>query len=80
MTSGTLCPPQECRNLRNFSSLYAIISALQSSPVHRLKRTWDEISRCKIVGFGEGGRSCHGVGVHSLPVLSPYPQGGSAQL
>ncbi|XP_025069759.1 ral guanine nucleotide dissociation stimulator-like 2 isoform X2 [Alligator sinensis] len=36
---------EECRALRNFSSLYAIISALQSSPVHRLKRTWDEISR-----------------------------------
>ncbi|XP_074872330.1 ral guanine nucleotide dissociation stimulator-like 2 isoform X2 [Carettochelys insculpta] len=36
---------QECRTLRNFSSLYAIVSALQSSPVHRLKRTWDEIAR-----------------------------------
>ncbi|XP_010213362.1 PREDICTED: ral guanine nucleotide dissociation stimulator-like 2, partial [Tinamus guttatus] len=37
--------PQECRALRNFSSLHAIVSALQSSPVHRLKRTWNETSR-----------------------------------
>ncbi|XP_075773546.1 ral guanine nucleotide dissociation stimulator-like 2 isoform X2 [Pelodiscus sinensis] len=36
---------QECRALRNFSSLCAIVSALQSSPVHRLRRTWDEIAR-----------------------------------
>ncbi|GCC21183.1 hypothetical protein chiPu_0019650 [Chiloscyllium punctatum] len=36
---------EECRALKNFSSLYAIISALQSNPVHRLKKTWEEIPR-----------------------------------
>ncbi|XP_067830193.1 ral guanine nucleotide dissociation stimulator-like isoform X2 [Heptranchias perlo] len=36
---------EECRALKNFSSLYAIISALQSNPLHRLKKTWEEIPR-----------------------------------
>ncbi|XP_072886210.1 ral guanine nucleotide dissociation stimulator-like isoform X2 [Hemitrygon akajei] len=36
---------EECRALKNFSSLYAIISALQSNPVHRLKKTWEEMPR-----------------------------------
>ncbi|XP_043939472.1 ral guanine nucleotide dissociation stimulator-like 2 isoform X2 [Protopterus annectens] len=36
---------EECRALKNFSSLFAIISALQSNPIHRLKKTWDETSR-----------------------------------
>ncbi|KZV68790.1 ras GEF [Peniophora sp. CONT] len=34
-----------CRDLRNFSSMIAIVSGLNSPPVRRLKRTWDQISQ-----------------------------------
>nr|XP_013005396.1 ral guanine nucleotide dissociation stimulator-like 3 [Cavia porcellus] len=36
---------QRCRELRNFSSLRAILSALQSNPIYRLKRSWGAVSR-----------------------------------
>ncbi|XP_068106288.1 ral guanine nucleotide dissociation stimulator-like 2 isoform X2 [Hyperolius riggenbachi] len=36
---------EECWSLRNFSSVYAILTALQSTAVHRLKRVWAETSR-----------------------------------
>nr|XP_008541943.1 PREDICTED: ral guanine nucleotide dissociation stimulator-like 2 [Equus przewalskii] len=36
---------EECRLLRNFSSVYAVISALQSSPIHRLRAAWGEAAR-----------------------------------
>lgn len=36
---------QECRLLRNFSSVYAVVSALQSSPIHRLRAAWGEAAR-----------------------------------
>ncbi|KAI9676756.1 MAG: hypothetical protein M1829_002851 [Trizodia sp. TS-e1964] len=35
----------KCRNLNNFSTLTSIISALGTAPVHRLKRTWDQVPR-----------------------------------
>ncbi|ETE56927.1 hypothetical protein L345_17361, partial [Ophiophagus hannah] len=40
-----ICVAEECLLHRNFSSLYAVVSALQSTPLHRLKRTWEETSR-----------------------------------
>ncbi|MEQ2244086.1 hypothetical protein ILYODFUR_013523, partial [Ilyodon furcidens] len=40
---------EECRARKNFSSLYAIVSALQSNPIHRLRRTWQETDRCVVV-------------------------------
>ncbi|XP_056122916.1 ral guanine nucleotide dissociation stimulator-like 1 isoform X5 [Rhinichthys klamathensis goyatoka] len=44
---------QECRQLRNFSSLRAILSALQSNAVYRLKKTWAAISRESMTAFDQ---------------------------
>lgn len=33
----------KCRQLNNFSTLTSIMSALGTAPIHRLKRTWDQI-------------------------------------
>ncbi|KAM8974283.1 ral guanine nucleotide dissociation stimulator-like 3 [Pelodytes ibericus] len=40
-----ICIAQHCRFLRNFSSLRAILSALQSNSIYRLKRSWSSVSR-----------------------------------
>ncbi|XP_056150648.1 ral guanine nucleotide dissociation stimulator-like isoform X2 [Lampris incognitus] len=44
---------RECRILKNFSSLRAILSALQCNAIHRLKRTWEEVSRDNFRTFRE---------------------------
>nr|XP_043890036.1 ral guanine nucleotide dissociation stimulator-like 2 isoform X2 [Solea senegalensis] len=44
---------EECRARKNFSSLYAIVSALQSNPIHRLRRTWQETDREAIRRYEE---------------------------
>lgn len=36
---------QRCRELNNFSSMTAIVSALCSSPIYRLKKTWPLVSQ-----------------------------------
>lgn len=36
---------EKCRQYNNFSSMTAIISALYSSPIHRLKKTWAYVSK-----------------------------------
>ncbi|MCL4145776.1 UNVERIFIED_CONTAM: hypothetical protein GTU68_014490 [Idotea baltica] len=38
---------QELRMLKNFSSLKAIISSLQSNPIYRLRKTWSAVSKEK---------------------------------
>ncbi|XP_064649116.1 ral guanine nucleotide dissociation stimulator-like 1 isoform X3 [Lineus longissimus] len=42
---------QELRVLKNFSSLKAIISGLQSNPIYRLRKTWAAISKDYIEKF-----------------------------
>lgn len=44
---------QELRVLKNFSSLKAIVSGLQSNPVYRLKKAWSTVSREKLEIFEE---------------------------
>ncbi|MCP3664954.1 MAG: hypothetical protein GY696_21065, partial [Gammaproteobacteria bacterium] len=44
---------QELRVLKNFSSLKAIVSGLQSNPVYRLKKAWASIAKDKLEIFEE---------------------------
>ncbi|KAK2497234.1 hypothetical protein MC885_013199 [Smutsia gigantea] len=43
----------ECRILKNFSSLRAIISALQSNSIYRLKKTWAAVPKDRMLMFEE---------------------------
>ncbi|NXG30656.1 RGL1 protein, partial [Dromaius novaehollandiae] len=43
----------ECRILKNFSSLRAIVSALQSNSIYRLKKTWASVPKDRMLMFEE---------------------------
>ena len=53
MASHSCMDFQELRLLKNFSSLKAIISGLQSNPIYRLKKTWSYVLRDKLEVFEE---------------------------
>ncbi|KAK5856716.1 hypothetical protein PBY51_008293 [Eleginops maclovinus] len=42
---------QDCRRLKNFSSLKAILSALQCNAVYRLRKTWAAVNRDSMATF-----------------------------
>ncbi|KAF3928893.1 hypothetical protein AA313_de0200273 [Arthrobotrys entomopaga] len=50
---------EKCRFLNNFSTLTAIISALSTSPIHRLKRTWEQVPT-RTIGILESMRTLMG--------------------
>lgn len=50
---------QELRILKNFSSLKAIISRLQSLPIYRLQKTWQVVSKEKVRNISLGKLSAY---------------------
>jgi len=36
---------QRCYELHNFNTVTAIMAALESTPVHRMRKTWDAFAR-----------------------------------
>ncbi|GAA6052177.1 hypothetical protein JCM3770_000781, partial [Rhodotorula araucariae] len=43
---------ERCLSLNNFSTLIHIIAGLNSTPIHRLRRTWDAVSQKAMVTLG----------------------------
>jgi son of sevenless-like protein len=76
---------QKCRQLNNYSTLTSIISALGTAPIHRLKRTWDQVpqktltvleSMRRLMGstknFGEYRESLHLANPPCIPFFGMY--------
>jgi len=49
---ATLPFGQRCLSLNNFSTLIHIIAGLNSTPIHRLRRTWESVSQKAMVSLG----------------------------
>ncbi|CAB4380587.1 unnamed protein product [Rhizophagus irregularis] len=75
----------KCRALNNFNSLTAIISGLNSAPIHRLKRTWEMVNTKTIQtlealnkimnstkNFAEYRETLHTVNPPCVPFLGVY--------
>ncbi|KAM3083753.1 cell division cycle-related protein [Clarireedia jacksonii] len=75
----------KCRALNNYSTLTSIISALGTAPIHRLKRTWDQVpaktlavleSMRRLMGstknFGEYRESLHLANPPCIPFFGVY--------
>ncbi|GAA6060607.1 hypothetical protein JCM10212_004586 [Sporobolomyces blumeae] len=43
---------ERCLSLNNFSTLIHIIAGLNSTPIHRLRRTWEAVSQKSMVSLG----------------------------
>ncbi|GAA5947617.1 hypothetical protein JCM3765_001004 [Sporobolomyces pararoseus] len=43
---------ERCLSLNNFSTLIHIIAGLNSTPIHRLRRTWESVSQKSMVSLG----------------------------
>ncbi|GLB38510.1 putative guanine nucleotide exchange factor for Ras-like small GTPases [Lyophyllum shimeji] len=41
-----------CRTLNNFSTMIAITSGLNTPPIHRLRRTWEQVNQRSMAQFG----------------------------
>lgn len=44
---------QRCRVLNNFSTLMQIIAGLNSTPIHRLRRTWESVPQRHMLTLGQ---------------------------
>ena len=66
---------QELRVLKNFSSLKAIVSGLQSNPVFRLKKAWSTVPREKLEIFEELARIFRKDGSPSFVFLTIFSEG-----
>jgi son of sevenless-like protein len=44
--------PQRCLALNNFSSVIQIIAGLNSTPIHRLRRTWEAVGQKTMIILG----------------------------
>ena len=72
-SSTPLLCPQHCMDFRNYSSVMAIVAGLGSSPIRRLHRTWEGVSKQHMELYkhmdaildtrvgGNSGRSVHSV-------------------